>query len=174
MTAIRSIRPKGSVSLVEFDDGASFTCTREFARRAKLARGQQIEPVFVQRLRETATLDLARDQAERLIRHGRYSRKEIAVKLRRHEIAEPVITEALDRLAEDGALDDQAAALEIARRSLSRALNRDSDLNWSRFRTVHARRLALRGFSAADASAALRFAWSEVQDSPLAQDRERA
>ena len=174
MSVIVSVRPSGSISVVELDDGTSFKCARDFARQARIARGQQIEPVLVQRLRESASLDLARSQAERLVRRGRYCRKEIAVRLLRVGIPQRAITEALDRLVEDGALDDQAVALEIARRSLSRALRQDPDLSWSRFRTLHVRRLTLRGFRSADAVTALRLAWSEFDRSPLAQDRERA
>ena len=169
MTTILSIRPTGSVSVVEFDDGTSVRCTRDFVRRSNMTRGQQIEPVLADRLRESAAQDLALAEAERLNRRGKHSRSEISARLRRTGIRDRDIRTALDALTERGALDDQAVALALARRGLSRALRRDPELTWNQFRTTHGRRLALRGFGAAESGAALRQAWSERARSANAQ-----
>ena len=170
MAAVVSIRPTGSTSTVNFDDGTSFRCTRDFVQRSNISRGQQIDPVFVDRLRESASYDLALYHAERLNRRGRYSRNELAQRLRQAGIVTSDATRALDSLVERGELDDQAVALSVARRSLRRALAREPSLSWNRFRNLHARRMALRGFGSADSSAALWQAWSEFEQSTLALD----
>ena len=177
MTAVLSVRPSGSVSTVVFDDGTSFRCTREFARRANIARGQQIDPVLVVRLRESASSDLALFHAERLTRRGRYSRLEIARRMRQAGVVGSDADHALDVLEQRGELDDQIVALSVARRSLKRALSRDPKLSWNEFRDRHGRRLSLRGFGAGESSAALRQAWSEHEElerSTVALDREQA
>lgn len=170
MTAVISVRPSGGVSTVAFDDGTSFRCTRAFVQQSNLSRGQQIDPVFVERLRRSASVDLAIHQAERLNRRGRYSRSEIAQRLRQQGIESSDVSRAVDVLRDRGELNDQSVALGIARRSLARALSRDPDLTWSGFRDRHARRLAMRGFGAADSSAALRQAWLERESSEVALD----
>ncbi len=170
MTEVLSVRPTGSASTVDFDDGTSFRCTREFVQRSNITRGQQIDPIFVDRLREAASFDLALDQAQRLNRRGRYSRNEIAQRLRQAGIASQVAAHALDSLVECGELDDQTVALNIGRRSLRQALGRDPDLSWYRFRDLHARRLAMRGFGAAESSAALRQAWMELEQATVAPE----
>lgn len=169
MLAILSITPTGSVSTVSFDDGTSFRCTRDFLRRSNISRGQRIDPVFVDRLRESASYDLALSEADRLTRRNRYSRQEIAVKLRQAGLNDLDIRAALDTLAGRGELDDHHVALDLARRNLARAISRDPELTWSRFRLLYGRRLALRGFGAAESSSALREAWSEFENSPLAR-----
>ena len=171
MTAILSIRPTGSVSTVNLDDGTSFRCTRDFVRRSNIARGQQIDPVFVERLRESAAFDLAHAQAERLNQRGRLSRQEIAVRLQQAGIQEPHLGTALSALAERGELDDYHVALASVRRNLNRDLGRHSELTWATFRSTHGRRLALRGFGAHDSARALKQAWEEVRDRSLARGR---
>lgn len=170
MTAVRSVRPTGSVSTVDFDDGTSFRCTREFVQRSNLTSGQRIDPVFVDRLRESASFDLALYHAQRLNQRGRYSRNEIAQRLRQAGVTQTDAERALDSLLDSGELDDRTVALTIARRSLRRALGREPDLSWSRFRNLHARRLAMRGFGAADSIAVLQQAWSEAEQSAVAPD----
>jgi len=171
MTAIVSIQPSGSISIINFEDGASFRCTRDFVRRSNLKPGQQIEQIFVDRLRESASFDLALSQARRLNRKGRYSRREMSHKLQQAEIPDSDIKDALDTLSEQGEIDEQAVATELARRSLQRALSHDPDLSWSRFRDLHGRRFALRGFGVAESNAALRQVWLEREASPLAPHR---
>ena len=168
MTAVLSIRPSGSVSTVSFDDGTSFRCTREFVQRSSITRGQEIDPVFVERLRESASYDLALFHAERLSQRGRYSKNEILQRLRQAGVEQAEARRAIDSLVDRGELDEQAVALSVARRSLRRSLSRDPDLSWSRFHQLHARRLALRGFGAGESSAALRQAWSELEQSTVA------
>ncbi|MDE2966074.1 MAG: RecX family transcriptional regulator [Chloroflexota bacterium] len=171
MTAVLSIRPTGSVAVVEFDDGVPLRCTRDFLHRMKIRKGQQIEAVFVDRLRESAADDLALFEAERLNRRGRLSRNEIALKLQRADIPDSNARAALDLLAERGDLDDQSVALQVVRRSLNREISQNPDLTWNRFRNLQGRRLALRGFGSAESNAALRQAWAELAESPLAHRR---
>ena len=163
MTAVLSIRPSGALSTVNFDDGSSFRCTRAFAQRSKIKRGQQIDQVFVDRLRESASFDLATHEAQRLAGKQRYSRNEIAVKLQAGGLSKQTVDVVLDALEEQGALGDYAVALEIARRNLRLTLERDPDLTWPRFRLLHTRRMAMRGFAPAETSASLRQAWSELE-----------
>ena len=163
MTTIVSVKPSGSVSTVDFDDGTSFRCTRDFARRSNLNRGQQIDPIFVDRLRLSATTDLALSLAERLNRRGRYSRREIEVKLRDAEIPWTFVGPALDTLAEHGDLSDFAVALTVTRTSLQRFPDRGVPDHWRRFRETQTRRLRLRGFDPAAADQALRQAWAECE-----------
>lgn len=171
MPAILSVRPTGSVSTVNFDDGTSIRCTRDFIRRSNISRGQQIDPVFVDRLRDSAASDLARVQAERLNQRGRLSRREIAVRMQQAGIQEPHIGTALTELATRGELDDLQVALALTRRALGKELNRNPDLTWHRFRGTQGRRLALRGFGAHESAAALKQAWTELTEASLARGR---
>jgi hypothetical protein len=163
MTVIQSIRPAGSISVVDFDDGTSFRCTRDFLSRSQLSRGQQIDPIIIERLRETASSDLALSQSRSLNSRGRFGRNEIAVKLQQAGLSHGEINSALDRLEAEGELDDRSVALEVARRSLKRDMNRNPDLTWRGFHNRHSRRLALRGFAASVSTNALRRAWSEIE-----------
>lgn len=162
MTVVVSVRPAGAVSVVDFDDGTSFRCTRDFIRRSHLSRGQQIEEVFVERLRDSASMDLATSEAQRLIQRRRYSRQEIANKLTAVGIASDVAHAALDDLEQLGTLNDHAVALELARKGLRQGLSRDPRLQRSEFRSQQTRKLTLRGFHAATAAQACHEAWSEV------------
>ena len=171
MTTVLSIKPSGSVSQVQLDDGTSFDCTREFARRSHLKRGQEIDAVLIERLRETATVDLARFHAQRLNSRAKYSRQEIAQRLQQLSIPISVANLALDQLAEDGALDERAVALDAAKRGLDQALRREEAMSWRRYHELLARRLAMRGFDPATSQAALRQAWLERDQPTLAQDR---
>lgn len=171
MPVIESIRRSSSISTVNFDDGTSIRCTSNFVRRSNIARGQLIDPVFVDRLRQSAEFDLAYSQAERLNRRGRMSRREIAVRLQQTGIQEAQIAAALDQLHQRGDLDDEVVALELTRRNLGRELNRNPDLSWRQFRSAQGRRLALRGFGQAATAAALKQAWSEQHESSLARGR---
>lgn len=163
MTEVVSVRPAGAVSVVAFDDGTSFRCTRDFVRRSHLSRGQQIEEVFVARLRDSASLDLATSEAQRLNRRRRYSRREIANKLTAAGISANVAREALDELEQLGTLNDHMVALDLARKGLRQALSRDPHLQRNRFRMMQTRRLALRGFDPATAAQACNDAWSAMQ-----------
>lgn len=162
MTEVLSIRASGALSTVDFDDGTSFRCTRDFAARCQISRGQDIDPVFVDRLRESASFDLATHEARRLIRRQRYSRNEIAAKLKAAGLSTEVIREALELLERRGELDDLAVALHIARQKLRLAQGRSSGLTWSEFGPAQARRLTMRGFNAGAAKQAVRLAWSEL------------
>ena len=162
MPTIISVRPAGSASLVEFDDGGSLRCTREFARRSGFRRGQEIDAVFVARLRDSAWFDFAICEARRLSRLRRYSRMEIANKLAAARVPPDAARSVLDELEERGEIDERSVALALARKGVRQALRRDPQLERHRFRIVQTRRLLLRGFGAATASAACREAWSEI------------
>ncbi len=163
MAVVVSVRPAGAASVVDFDDGSSFRCTRDFARRCHLSRGQEIDAVFIARLRDTASFDLALFEAQRLNRRRRYSRLEITNKLISVRIPADTARLALDELEQRGELDDQSVALDLARKGLRQALSRNPQLPRSKYRSLQTRRLLLRGFNAATASEACRTAWSEVQ-----------
>lgn len=163
MKAVTSVRPSGAMSVVEFDDGTSFRCTRDFARRSQLGRGQQIEDVLVARLQESASSDLALAEAERLIRRQRYSRNQIAQRLREAQIASYAIERALDELERRGELDDREVAYRLARNGVRQLLTRDSTLTERGFQTLQARRLVMRGFGADAAFDACQRAWREVR-----------
>ncbi|MCY3923845.1 MAG: RecX family transcriptional regulator [Chloroflexota bacterium] len=162
MTEVLSIHASGALSTVDFDDGTSLRCTRDFAARSHFSRGQEIDPVFVDRLRESASFDLATHEARRLIRRQRYSRNEIAAKLNVAGLASDVIRETLGLLERRGELDDLAVALHIARQKLRLAQSRNAALTWSEFGPAQARRLTMRGFHAGAAKQAVRLAWSEL------------
>ena len=163
MTAVVSVRPTGGVSVVDFDDGTSFRCTRDFVRRSQLSRGQQIDDVFVARLRESASRDLALSEAQRLNRRQRYSRREIRNKLLQGDIAAGAADLALDELEGRGELDDLVVARRAAGKGLRQLLSRDPSLTERGFYTVQQRRLLLRGFGSGTASAACREAWKDVR-----------
>lgn len=162
MTEVLSIKATGALSTVDFDDGTSFRCTRDFAARCHISRGQEIDPVFVDRLKESASFDLTTHEARRLIRRRRYSRNEIAAKLRAGGLFIDVIGESLDILEQRGELDDLAIALQIAQQKLRLAQGRNSGLTWSDFGPAQARRLTMRGFNTGVATQAVRLAWSEL------------
>lgn len=162
MTEVLSIRASGAHSTVDFDDGRSFRCTRDFASRARITRGQQIDPVFVDRLVTSASFDLASHEARRLIRRQRYSRSEIAGRLKTAGLSAAIVGEVLDTLEERGELDDLGVALHIARQRLRIEQGRDSSLTWTDFGPAQARRLTMRGFGASTARHAVSLAWSEL------------
>ena len=162
MTEVLSIRASGALSTVDFDDGTSFRCTRDFAARSRISRGQDIDPVVVDRLRESASFDLAAHEARRLIGRQRYSRNEIGAKLKAAGLSTAIIGETLQALESRGELDDLGVALHIARQKLRLAQAQDSGLTWSEFGPAQARRLTMRGFNAGAAKQAVRLAWSEL------------
>lgn len=161
VTEVLSVKPIGAHSTVAFDDGTWLRCTRDFANRSQFSRGQTIDPVFIERLRESASLDLAVCEAQRLARRQRYSRNEISKKMQTSELPPGVIHEALDMLEQHGELDDASIALQLTRHNLRLSLARDPDLTWAKFSKSHARRLVLRGFNSSVAFQAVRIAWAE-------------
>ncbi|MCY3568734.1 MAG: RecX family transcriptional regulator [Chloroflexi bacterium] len=162
MTAVTSVRASGAMSVVEFDDGTSFRCTRDFARRSQLSRGQEIDDVFVARLQESASDDLALAEAQRLNQRRRYSRNEISHRLREAQIASAAVERALEELERRGELNDRDVALRLASKGLRQLLTRDSTLTEREFQIVQARRLMMRGFGAGAASDACRRAWQDA------------
>ena len=162
MTEVLSIRASGPRSTVDFDDGTSVRCTREFAARAQIAPGQIIDPVVLERLRESASFDLATHEARRLIRRQRYSRNEVARRLKAAGLSNEVIGDALATLERQGELDELAVAVHIARQRLRRAQGHQDGLTWSTFGPAQARRLTMRGFSGGVAKQAVRLAWSDL------------
>ena len=163
MPVVISVQSRGAVSVVEFDDGASLRCTREFVRRSNLQRGQDIDDIFVERLRETASPELARSEAQRLNRRQRYSRRQIGSKLREVGIGAEAANLALDELESRGELDDRIVARDIARKGLRQLISRDPSLSEVGFRTAQTRRLLMRGFTPGAAAEACQQVWMEVQ-----------
>ncbi|MXX81180.1 MAG: RecX family transcriptional regulator [Chloroflexi bacterium] len=163
MPVVISVQSRGAVSVVEFDDGASLRCTREFVRRSNLQRGQDIDDIFVDRLRETASPELARSEAQRLDRRQRYSRRQICSKLRDVGIGAEAANLALDELESRGELDDRIVARDIARKGLRQLISRDPSLSEVGFRTAQTRRLLMRGFTPGAAAEACQQVWMEVQ-----------
>ena len=166
---IVQVRPRGSASTVTLDDGSTFRCSREFARRSRLGRGQAIDDAILERLRQSAEDDLALSLADRLNRQQRFSQRQMAARLIRDGIDPATATRVFEQLSERGELDDRAVALSLARRELERAAGRGEQWEWRAFRQRLAGRLALRGFAGPDINAALRAAWAEVHPEALAE-----
>ena len=110
MPEVASVRRKGRNVSVEFDDGSSLLCDRDFLPAHRLAAGQRIEAPFLDRLRAQA----ARHDAERSvlgwIAHKPRSRADLSRRLRAKGIPDDVATAALDSLGEQGLLDDRGFA----------------------------------------------------------------
>ena len=166
MPTVVAVRRSGGAATVEFDDGASLRCTRDFLQRMRVSSGQEIAPVFVARLRETAEADLALHEASRLARRGRYSRRDIASRLHQAGVSSEAAREALDTLALQGELDDAATALALAKRGLRLALARDPQVTRQQFFSSQTQRLALRGFNSGTAATACRDAWTAFEAEP--------
>ena len=168
MPTIRSIRPSRAALTVVLDDGADFRCSRDFAVRARLGRGQQIDDVILRRLMNEAARDFAHTELGRLVRKRRHSRAELVRRLQQAGVRPSDIRAALDE-----APSVDLAELEIAAQATERAWAREQRRGrataWSDFRVHQARRLAMRGFPPAVISAALEQAAESV-----APDRLRA
>ena len=175
MTRITALRPRRGAVLVTLADGTEFLCSRDFCNRARLWRGQEIEPVLLARLQASAAADWALAEASRLARKQRYSRQEIGARLQQAGHGGAEVRTALTELEERGDLNEAAVALGLARKALQSARRRDPALNSLAFRRTHARRLAMRGFAPATVGEALQVAWSEWETAAagesLAQDQ---
>ena len=157
MTLVLDVRRRGAVCVVQFEDGTELRCTRSFAQRTGITRGQEIEPVLIERLRETAGVELGLELARRRLGHGVHSRSELNQRLLGAGVPREAAETALNRLEALDELDDAAGALTLARISL-----REREHDWQEFRARCGRRLQRRGFAGTDIARALQQAWSEA------------
>ncbi len=161
MTLVLDIHRRGPVCVVQFENADELHCTRSFAQRIRIGRGQQIEPALLERLRETAGIELGLDLARRRLAHGLHSRSELNQRLLAAGVPRAAAAAALDQLEELHELDDATSALALARLNL-----RERDADWPAYRTRCGRRLQRRGFAAPEIAKALSAAWSEANQPP--------
>ena len=161
MTMVQDVQRRGAVCVVKFEDAEELRCTRAFAQRTRIGRGQQIEPALVDRLRETAGVELGLELARRRLGHGIHSRSELSRRLQGAGVPRGAADQALDQLEALGELNDALGALILARISL-----REGDDDWSTYRARCGRRLQRRGFGASAISRALTRAWAELEEQP--------
>ena len=166
MLQIIEIERKGSIWTLRFEHAPPLRCSRAFARRLNIQAGQQIDPVVLERMRQTAAADLAEQLAERLLRRPR-SRREIAARLRQEGVPDEAARAALEQLEEQGEHDELEDALILARQCASRG-----DTDWSAVRQRCGQRLRRRGFSAATAMRAVQLAWQETQQEARQETRQ--
>lgn len=166
MLQIIEIERKGSIWTLRFEHAPPLRCSRAFARRLRLNAGQQIDPVVLERMRQTAAADLAEQLAERLLRRPR-SRREIAARLRQEGVPDEAARAALEQLEEQGEHDELEDALILARQCASRG-----DTDWSAVRQRCGQRLRRRGFSATTAMRAVQLAWQETQQENRQENRQ--
>lgn len=162
MPHVQLLRRSGRTTTVEFDSGQLMRCTHEFAQRARLAVGQPIEEVLLNRLRLSAGNDLAVSEAQHYARRGRHNRQQIAARLVQDGLDRRDVFDALDRLCADGELDDHALAHQIARRELQKLIRRQDEIDHRQIRRQQIRRLIMRGFSASDATDAVNDALAQL------------
>ncbi|MDQ8163581.1 MAG: regulatory protein RecX [Gemmatimonadota bacterium] len=107
--------------VLTLDDGRTFTVpiaalSDTGATRAGVALG----PAAVAHLaRESAVTDVV-DRAVNALARGRKTRRELEVRLRRHQPDRALVSDALDRLTASGVLSDEAVALAEAAARLRR------------------------------------------------------
>ncbi len=169
MPTIASIRPSGAATVITLDDHSDFRCTREFAARSRLSRGQQIDAVILERLRQQASFDLAYSEAARLLRKQKYSCREIAQRLSQSGCSRSDIRVAIDELA-PAAQSDISIAASLTHDRWRRESQRDGATSWQEFRRRQAGRLAMRGFSPGAISAALAEVREQHDAASLARD----
>lgn len=155
MARILSIQRRAGLCTVTFNDAPPLRCTRDFALRLRLNTGQSLDDRLLERLRGTASADLAMRLAQRLIQRPR-SRREIAHRLREQGVPDPAVYTELERLKAEQEHDEANDALAIARRCVD-----GRELDWSIIQRRCGDRLRRRGFSPATASRAVQTAWQE-------------
>ena len=110
MPEVVKVLRKGRAVHVTFDDGSELRCDRDFLPAHRLALGQSIEPVFLDRLTHQA----GRHDAERLVLRWLVnrprSRADLQRRLRSNGVTRDVADETLSHLAQQGYLDDHAFA----------------------------------------------------------------
>ena len=80
MVLITDLQRRAGVCTVSFESAPKLSCSREFAQRLKLGRGQDIDEIVLDRIRATAATDLAEHLAHKLLQRPR-SRRELAARL---------------------------------------------------------------------------------------------
>ncbi|PZC49981.1 MAG: regulatory protein [Chloroflexi bacterium] len=110
MPQVVAVLRKGRAVHVTFDDGSELRCDRDFLPAHRLTVGQQIEPVFLDRLARQA----GRHDAERLVlrwlANRPRSRVDLQRRLRNKGVTREVADDTLSHLAQQGYLDDHAFA----------------------------------------------------------------
>ncbi len=125
MPRVEAVRRRGRSLRVDFDDGTSLRCDRDFLPGRRLAEGQEIEAAILTRVVWQAARHDAERAALRLLAVRPRSRTELRRRLRGAGIGEEVVEETLERLAEQGYLDDRAfAEAWVDRRQRSRPRSR--------------------------------------------------
>lgn len=114
MPRIDSISVKRGIVSAAFDDGSELRCTRSFAARLRLERGAELDAQILQRLRETAEIDVAAEIARRKSRRRAACRSDLRAALIAERLPRPAIDAALDSLAADGEIDEAGYALRHA------------------------------------------------------------
>ncbi len=114
MPRIDSISVKRGVVSAAFDDGSELRCTRAFAARLRLSRGAELDDHILQRLRETAEIDIAAELARRKSRRRPACRSDLRAALIAERLPRPAIEAALDALADEGGIDEAGYALRHA------------------------------------------------------------
>ena len=110
MPQVVCVNRKGRRVDVDFDDGSALRCDRDFLPARRLAAGQEIESIFLDRLRRQAARHEAERSALRWLTNRPRSRADLTRRLRAKQVPADVAEEALDALAEQGYLDDRAFA----------------------------------------------------------------
>ena len=158
MVLITDLQRRAGVCTVSFESAPKLSCSREFAQRLKLGRGQDIDEIVLDRIRATAATDLAEHLAHKLLQRPR-SRRELAARLLQSGVPREAALEVLERIEADGEHDDEDDALELARRCIS-----GNESDWERAQRRCGNRLQRRGFSHSTASRAVLAAWQERLD----------
>ena len=158
MVLITDLQRRAGVCTVSFESAPKLSCSREFAQRLKLGRGQDIDEIVLDRIRATAATDLAEHLAHKLLQRPR-SRRELAARLLQSGVPREAALEVLKRIEADGEHDDEDDAFELARRCIS-----GIESDWERARQRCGDRLQRRGFSPSTASRAVLTAWQERLD----------
>ena len=167
MVRIVDIERRGTIWTIRFESEPQLRCSRAFARRLRLDAGQEIDPALLERVRETAAVDLADRLVERILRRP-HSRREIAARLHQEGVPETAVRATLERLMQDAEHDEGGDALELARRCVPQG-----GQDWNEVRRKCGQRLQRRGFSAATALRAVQTAWQEAQQPQRSPARPR-
>ena len=119
MPSVTAIERSGQQVTVRFDDGPPLQCDRAFPLARTLDIGQTLEPAILDRLRDQALRHMAEAVAVRWLAPRARSRADVARRLQRQSIPEPIIVETLAHLEAKHYLDDAAFA-QLLTKSRSR------------------------------------------------------
>ena len=106
MVLITDLQRRAGVCTVSFESAPTLSCSREFAQRLKLGRGQDIDEIVLDRIRATAATDLAEYLAHKLLERPR-SRRELAARLLQNGVPRQAALDVLERIEADGEHNDR-------------------------------------------------------------------